>query len=271
MTSGRVWGARLAALLAAAISIPACTAGSSGNVGISKQSLWNSNAGTGAQPTGTPLFWRDPNSGVGGAPIPADPQDIRTYTRPDIYILGLKHPLMVDLTTVKAPLIIFQEDRARALLNQFRFNTYLAALGGPPLPFNTNLVDHQGLRQNARAHCKHYAVWHPNVPLPAVNAEGDNVGGRLTKCKLEATALTELLLSGPAYRSADDVAAFWIATYGGSIATPGTLLDPKWTNLAVGFWQQGGGTQDFYWTAMLGEGVNAIVVVPTLPFGGPGF
>jgi hypothetical protein len=271
MTSGRVWGARLAALLAAAIIIPACSAGGSGNVGISKQSLWNSNAGTGAQPTGTPLYWKDPNSGLGGAPVPPDPQDIRTYTRPDIYILGLKHPLMVDLSVVKAPIIIFQENRAFDLLNQFRYNMYFTALSGPPLPPNTTLIDQPGLHQNARGHCKHYAVWHPIGPLPAVNAEGDNVTARLTKSMLTATALQELLASGPTYKSSDDVAAYWIATYGGSIAAPGALLATNWTNLAVGFWQQGGGTEDYYWSAILGEGVGAIVVTPTLPFGGPGF
>jgi hypothetical protein len=277
MTSGRVWGARLAALLAAAIIIPACSAGSSGSgtVGVSKQALWNSNAGVGAQPNGTSVFWHDPSdpqyAGVGGAPVPPDPQDIRTYTRPDIYILGLKHPLMVDLSTVKAPIVIFQENRAFDLLNQFRYNTYFKALGGPPLPPNSNLLDHPGLRQNARANCKHYAVWHPTGPLPAVNAEGDNVAGRLTKSKLTATALAEIRASGPTYKSSDDVAAYWIATYGGSIATPGLLLDPALTNLTVGFWQQGGGTEDFYWTAILAQGVTAIVVTPTLPFGGPGF
>jgi hypothetical protein len=271
MTSGRVWGARLAALMVAAIIIPACSSGNSANVGVSKQSLWNSTAGVGRQPTGTPLFWVDPNSGLGGpAPLP-DPQDVRTYTRPDIYILGLKHPLMVDLTTVKAPNVIFNEDRAFYLLNQFRHNTYLLAIG-LPLPPNADLINHVGLRQNARAHCKHYAVWHPVGPLPAVNAEGDGVTGRLTKSKLQATSLAQILASGVTYRTGDDVAAFWITTYGGSIATPGLLLDPIWTNLSVGFWQQGGGTENFYWTAIIAQGVNAIVVLPNLGFlGGPGF
>jgi hypothetical protein len=275
MTSGRVWGARLTALLAAAIMIPACgggPSGGSGMVGVSSGVLWNSNAGVGAQPNGTPDFWHDPNSGIGGAPPPPDLQDIRTYTKPDIYILGLKHPLMVDLTVVKDPFIVFQEDRVSALVNQFRVNTYTTALGGPPLPPNATLIDQPGLRENARAHCKHYAVWHPIGPLPAVNAEGDDVVGRLTKCKLQATALNELRISGPAYKSADDVAAFVIATYGGTIAAPGTLLDPQWTNMVVGFWQQGGGTEDFYWDVILAQGVTAIVATPTIPiFGGPGF
>ncbi len=274
MTSGRVWGARMAALLAAAIIIPACSSGGTGSVGISKQALWNSNAGTGAQPVGNQLFWRNPNSGVGGAPVPPDPQDIRTYTRPDIYILGLKHPLMVDFTTVKAPLITFQEDRVFALLNQFRHNTYFTALGGPPLPPNTDLLDHPGLRQNARAHCKHYAVWHPIGPLPAVNAEGDNLVGRLTKSKLAGTGLTQIQISGPTYGSADNVAAYWITTYGQfppAPAPPGLLLNSTLTNMSVGFWQQGGGTEDFYWTAIFAQSVGTIVVLPTLPFGGPGF
>jgi len=280
MTRGRVWGARLAALLAAAIVIPACSSassGNSGNVGVSKQALWNSNAGVGSQPTGTPSFWHsttDPQyAGVGGAPPPPDPQDVRTYTRPDIYILGLKHPLMVDLSTIKNSIIVFNEDRVRALLNQFRHNTYFTALGGNPLPANTELLDHEALRQNVRAHCKHYAVWHPTVtPFPAVNAENDNLVGRLTKSKLSVNTAALILTAGLTFKSADDVASFWIATYGGTIANPGTLLDPAWTNMVVGFWQQGGGSLDYYWSAVLAEGVNAIVVTPTLPvFGGPGF
>ncbi len=278
MTSGRVWGARLAALLAAAIIIPACSAGGSGNVGVSKQSLWNSSAGTGRQPTGTSNFWHNPSdpqyAGVGGAPPLPDPQDVRTYTRPDIYILGLKHPLMVDLTTMKAPLVIFQEDRVFALLNQFRHNTYVTLLGAPPYPPNIDLLNHPGLRQNARAHCKHYAVWHTAVPFPAVNAEGDDFNGRLTKSKLTAVGGAELGLAGFTYASADDVAAFWITTYGQippAPAPPGLLLDPTMTTMSIGFWQQGGGTQDYYWSALFAQSVNAIVVLPTLPFGGPGF
>lgn len=275
MTSGRVWGARLAALLVAAIMIPACTSGGSGNVGVSRQALWNSNAGVGAQPTGAGNFWHNPSdpqyAGVGGAPPLPDPQDVRTYTRPDIYILGLKHPLQVDLSIQKAPIVTFQEDRAISLLNQFRYNIYFTALGGPPLPPNTNLLDLDPLRQMARAHCKHYAVWHPIGPLPVVNAEGDDVNGRLTKCKLTATAIQEMLASGPTYKSSDDVAAFWIATYGGTILKPGLLLQTNWINLTVGFWQEGGGTEDFYWSGILGQDVNAIVITPVLPFGGVGF
>jgi hypothetical protein len=276
MTSGRVWGARLAALLAAAIIIPACSTGSSGNVGISKQALWNSQAGVGAQPTGTPSFWHDPTdpqyAGVGGAPPPQDLQDIRTYTRPDIYILGLKHPLMVDLTTQKNPIIIFQETRVFDLINQFRYSTYFQALGGPPLPFNTNLIDHPSLRQNARAHSKHYAVWHPTGPLPATNAEGDDVLGRMAKSKLAGTNITQIQTSGNAYASADSLAAFWITTYGGTIPNPGLFLNGTLTTLVVGFWQQGGGTENYYWTGIVADSVNAIVATPTLPvFGGPGF
>src|SRR5262247_3468737 len=111
MTSGRVWGARLAALMVAVI-IPACGQPNSGSVGVSSQSLWISNAGVGGQPLGTPKFWTDPNLGTSNV-YTADPYDVRTYTRPTIYILGLNHPLMTDIAAKNFPNIVFNEDRAR--------------------------------------------------------------------------------------------------------------------------------------------------------------
>lgn len=279
MTSRRIWGVRLAALLAAAIIIPACEEGNPALVGVSTQSVWNSNAGVGAQPVGAPDFWNDPNSGIGGAPPVPDPQDVRTYTRPDIYILGLKHPLMTDVTAVKAPNIIFNEDRAFYLLNQFRYNAYLKAIG-LPLPANATLIDHTGIRQFARAHCKHYAIWHPNVVIPANNAEGDTPLTRLTKCRYTAAGLTQIQNSGIAYKTGDDIANYWISIYGPTIAADGSftvvglIMGTTWSNLSVGFWQQGGGTQNFYWTAVFSTNPNTIRVNPVIPplgGGGVGF
>ena len=165
MTSGRVWGARLAALLVAVI-IPACQSTNPGAVGVAS-SLWISSAGVGGQPTGTPSFWVDPNLATSNL-YTADPFDVRTYTRPDIYILGNNHPLMTDITAKNFPNIIFNETRAMDLINQYRYDTFVKILG-KPLPYTLvgKLTDHTGLRQNARAHCKHYATWHPTLPFPA--------------------------------------------------------------------------------------------------------
>lgn len=268
-TKRGTWAARLAALLVAVI-IPACDNSGTTPVGVSTTSLWSSNAGVGSQPPNTPNFWNNPNTGVPGAG-PSDPQDVITYTYPVIYILGLKHPLMTVVTSRNAPNVLFNEDRAMVLLNQFRYNLYLQALGLAQLPGNAKLADHTGLRQNARAHCKHYAVWHPVGALPATNAEGDNVVGRLTKSQLACAAQQELLASGIPYRGGDEVATYWIATFGGTIAAPGPLLGVNWSHLSVGFWQLGGTSEQYYWSCILARDPNTIVVLPTIPFGGPGF
>ena len=72
--------------------------------------------------------------------------------------------------------IILQENRATTVLNTFRYNEYVRLMG-LPVPVNSTLAEYPGLRQNARAHAKHYAVWHPNVPIPLINAEGDDING----------------------------------------------------------------------------------------------
>src|SRR5688572_669127 len=161
MTSVRVWGARLAAL-AVAIIIPACDKPSSSSVGVSNSALWISGATTGTTTAGTNFFWNPPNTGNSNFYI-ADPYDVRTYTRPDIYFLGNNHPLMTDIPSKTFPNIIFNEDRAMVLINQHRKKTFEDILG-KPLPYTLVpvLTDHTGLRQNARAHSKHYAVWVPN-------------------------------------------------------------------------------------------------------------
>jgi hypothetical protein len=276
MTSGRVWSARAAALIVAII-IPACSAGTSNprGVGVSTQSLWNSNAGTGAQPTGVPLFWEDPNKGIGGRPPLPDPQDIRTYTLPDIYILGLKHPLMVDVSFKTAPNVVLNENRAIYLIQQYRFVAYHRTLG-VDVPQAT-LTEHVGLRQNARAHAKHYAVWHPTIQIPNTNAEKDTALMRLNKSKLTATALADLVGGDPTYKTGDDIAAAWIAAFGGTldasgvILTTGILTNQIYTHLGVGFWQLGGTIDNCYWEALIAQNPASTFVAPTLPIIGPGF
>src|SRR5215831_12967318 len=128
MTSGRVWGARLAALLVAVI-IPACQSTNPGAVGVSS-SLWISNSGIGGQPIGQPKFWTDPNLGTTNLFIP-DPFDIVTYTRPNIIQLGNNHPLMTDITAKQFPNIVYNEQRAMDLLNQQRYSVFVSILGKP--------------------------------------------------------------------------------------------------------------------------------------------
>src|SRR6185503_5849961 len=128
--------------------------------------LWNSTGGTAAASVATgDVAWVDPNSGLGAPPPPPDPQDIRTYTKPDVYILGNRHPLLTEITSTQLPSIILQESRATSILNTFRYNEFVRLIG-LPVPVNSTLTEYPALRQCARAHAKHYAVWHPSVPLP---------------------------------------------------------------------------------------------------------
>ena len=277
MKSVRVWGARLAALMAAII-IPACGSGNPGAT-AGNSSLWISGSTTGTNPgPSTGLFWTPPNQGNSTFYI-ADPYDVRTYTRPDIYFLGNNHPLMTDIPSKNFPNIIFNEDRAMVLINQHRKKTFEDILG-KPLPYTLVpvLTDHTGLRQNARAHSKHYAVWLPNTPLPQVNHEGDNVAARLGRSGLTTAGVGQLVASGINYRSGDDVATYWISIAGQGPPAPGQpippgqlILDIGASHMSVGFWQLGGTGQVYYWTCIIAKDPNTAVTLPTLPFGGPGF
>jgi len=279
MTSGRIWGARLAALMVAII-IPACQSTNPAAVGVSS-SLWISISGVGGTTAGTTTYWIDPNLGTSYLFTP-DPYDIRTYTRPDIFILGNNHPLMTDISAKQFPNIVFNEDRARDLINQQRYTVFVAILGLPlPFTLTAKLVDHTGIRQNCRAHSKHYAVWHPTLAFPAggaANVEGDTWTGRLTKCGLTVASGAELTLAGLAYRSGDDVANKWISLYCQGPPSPGApvpagqiLLDTTATHMSVGFWQLGGTGLVYYWTLIICKDPNSAVTLPTIPFGGPGF
>ena len=141
-----------------------------------------------------------------------------------------------------------------------------------------NLVDHTGLRQNALAHCKHYATWHPTLPFPvgittgATNPEGDDCAGRLMKCGLQTGILYQLTAAGlgpPAMRSPDDVAAYWIGIAGNPQTGP--LMDINVNHMSVGFWQLGGTAEVYYWCCIIAQSPNTAVTLPTIPFGGPGF
>jgi len=300
MTSGRVWAARLAALVVAVI-IPACQSSNPGAVGVSS-SLWISGAIIGGTTPGTVNWWNDPNTGQTDLFVP-DPYDIVTYTRPTIWVLGLNHPLMTDVQAKQFPNIIYNEQRAMDLINQQREKVFVFILG-KPLPYTlvAKLTDHTGVRQNCRAHSKHYAVWHPGGPPPApftpfpgnggagrmgaapANVEGDMwfnpdpaINSRFERVGLAVADGWELPLAGPQWRSGDDVATFWIANFcrGPVLKTdpvpPGqVLLDVTMTHLSVGFWQLGGTGLVYYWTLIISKDPNNSVTLPTIPFGGVG-
>ena len=298
MTSGRIWAARLAALMVAII-IPACQSTNPAAVGVSTSSLWISGAGI----QGTPppqLFWENPNNGQTDLFVP-DPYDIVTYTRPVIWILGLNHPLMTDIAAKQFPNIIYNEQRALDLINQQREKVFVFILG-KPLPYTlvAKLTDHTGVRQNCRAHSKHYAVWHPldqfpgnggttrrsPPPGPVVNpnAEGDMwyhqntpINSRFERVGLACDDGWEFTLAGAQWRSGDDTATYWIQNFcrGPVLKTdpvpPGQwLLDVTMTHLSAGFWQLGGSGLVYYWTLIVCKDPNNSVTLPNVPFGGVG-
>jgi hypothetical protein len=264
--SGPIWGRiLLVGFLALGVSC-GDRAGKGGSGAASTGVLWNSPSGSGqgggVAPSAT--LWVDPNSGLGAPPPPADPQDVRTYTRPDIYILGNRHPLLTEVTTRNMPGIIIQEDRATVLLNTFRYNEYVRLMGAP-VPVNARLTEYPIFRQSARAHAKHYAMWHPGVALPLVNAEGDDINaggvvpkGRLAKCQTKVDLVTQLKASGPTFRTADDAANYWIKTF------PAVVTQIDWTHMGVGFWQGGG--QGFYWNVIFAKNPKPVLTLPTQPF-----
>lgn len=261
----KAWGA--CALLALALT--SCgddtSGGSSDNgLGAATPLPWVDTSVSGGGASGdTPLLWNDPQTGPGSIP-PNDTSDIRTYTAPDIYELGNKHPLMTHVTSRSHPNIIPREDRVTQILIDFRKAEY-ARLVGYPLPAAATLNEALFLRQNARAHAKHYAVWFPGTPLPLVNHEGDSVWytapiggpgierlpnlgtligpatGRLPKSKVQVDEVGQLVLSGTQFWEADTVGRHLITTY------PDFFRHTAWTHLGVGYWSTIGTGVDHYW------------------------
>lgn len=235
---------------------------SGGGVGADTPLLWNDVSDGGDGVAGdTPLLWNDPNTAtfVLGT---LDPTDIRTYTYPDIYILGNRHPLMTHVQARDFPVVINLEDRLTGLLVEWRISEYERALAplrrtDPRFPRAAFLTEYPDLRRNARAHCKHYALYHPTLALPnGPNVEGDDAPGRLQKSFLTADAFAQLVASGAAYWSPDEVANLWTT---GSAAL---LLDPGWTHLGAGYWSSEGSTGTYYWTLLLAQNPRVLFTGP---------
>jgi hypothetical protein len=295
--TGRPRGWALAALLALA----GCggdddSSGSSsgGGSGLPSPPLWNDTSTSSSGGSGdTPLLWNDPNTAETQLGI-LDPSDIRTYTYPDIYILGNKHPLMTDVTSRDYPVIITQENRLTELLIEWRVVEYERAIGmrrgDPGFPRQAFLSEYLDLRRNGRAHAKHYALWHTDVPLPIFNAEGDatllpgSIGtthaevfpnnteaahtsprGRLWKCFIDVEGATgpghagQLVASGTDLGIPDRVFTKWVTDH------PAFLLKTLWTHLGVGYWTGTNSVYLHYWNAVFAERPRARVVTPVIP------
>jgi hypothetical protein len=283
--------------LGAAFIIPACQAGSNGAVGQPTGVLWNSQASSGAN-VGAPAnssgpLWVDPNSGLGAGQIGISSiitsTDLATYAQFNdsnkpppftmyiVYIMNLAHPLQTDTSSGA---LTERESELLGLLNGFRQQNNPITLpgfpGGPiptpvPGPVQTAVLPgHLEGTQSCRAHCKHYAYFHPGPmpgespngpPAPGVNAEGDwllktNQGtpaytegtpplgpialkGRLGKIAVSAEPTWgEFSYSGVQWIEAIDV-------YNQMIQDDPATINGNWTNMADGHWR--GGTQGFYW------------------------
>ncbi|HXG60329.1 MAG TPA: hypothetical protein VNO22_03045 [Planctomycetota bacterium] len=264
MRSGITRGAALlglAVLLSCGEDENQSGATSGGGVGADTPLLWNDVSQGGDGPAGdTPLLWNDPNTATVTLGY-TDPTDIRTYTYPDIYILGNRHPLMTHVEARDFPVIVNQENRLTTLLTEWRIAEYEAALGlrrtDPRFPRAAFLTEFPDLRRNARAHSKHYAVHHPAMAFPnGANAEGDEPADRLARSFLTAEALTQLVASGEDFWSPDEVHNLWITT------AADVLRDPGWTHLGAGYWSSEGSTGTYYWTLLIARNPRVLFTGP---------
>jgi len=282
-----VWIARTAAL-AAAILIPAC--GNVGSPGGANPNgiLWNSQGTTGAGSGGTGGpgggLWVDPNSGLGASPIgisniisSADDATYDAYSPGGqggvfiskiTYILGRFHPLSTDTGSMA---ITSRENQLQGQINAYRQQKLGNVGGGGGINGGLAVGNVQGVilsghfkgTKSARAHCKHYALFHPGFPAGA-NVEGDALQttagqgnpfgtpapgnpdgdkGRLGKIGVVALkpilAGNSIVISGTQYGDPGAVFTQLLTTQ------PAVMAAVGWTNFAVGHWR--GGPNGYYW------------------------
>jgi hypothetical protein len=178
-----MWAGRLTALLVA-IVIPACNNTGSGG-GTNSGLLWQSQAGSGTTATtGSPVTWINPNTGLGGGTIGVvqiiSSVDDATYAKFNVstkpppfndfiaYIYALEHPLSTDTGSIT---ITSKENELLGHLNAYRnmiMGNNVGAGGGGIVVGGGSVVlpsFNKGTKA-ARAHCKHYAYFHGNGPMP---------------------------------------------------------------------------------------------------------
>ena len=171
---------RGAALLLAVV-LSACDNSGSGG-GQNSGLFWNSQAGSGTSvTTGGPVTWINPNTGLGGGTIGIvqiiASVDDATYARFNVstkpapfndfiaYIYALEHPLSTDTGSIT---ITAKESELLGHINGYR-NMVMGnnvPIGQVPLGASVVLPSFNKGTKAARAHCKHYAYFHGNGPMP---------------------------------------------------------------------------------------------------------
>lgn len=241
------------------VVLPAC--GGDATPGSSPGIIWNSTSGSGAS-TGGPqpgmLLWNDPNSVAGGGfSVFIPSSDPITYGEPTVYIADNYHPLS---TVTGAPQVTTPESGLLSSLNTFRSQQVSGGGNGggfggglnggvvQPVP-NATLARHEGLTRNARANCKHFALFHPG-PFAEANPEGDRLTGggvapqgRLAKTGIATGGAVEFRLAGPQYPDFTSAASTVTGAFGNE------LVDLDYTHIGVGYWT--GGSQQHYWCIIL--------------------
>jgi hypothetical protein len=234
------------------VFLPACGGGTAVG-GSSPGIIWNptSTAGGGGTPGPAGVLWIDPNSGSSTGFTPFIPSsDNITYSSPTVYIADNIHPLS---TATSAPIIVQAESGFAGAINGYRSQQLGGGFGGGGFggglggggftqpPPNAFLQGHGPLSMNARANCKHWALYHPG-PMAETNPEGDNLAGRLTKTGITAPGAVEIVISGPGYPDFTS-AANYVNTNFGNVVT-----DLQWTHFGTGYWT--GGSEIYYWSVI---------------------
>lgn len=261
------WALRALLLLALAVAIPACdndaTGGSGGSGGYWIDTSTGITPGVGAGDT--PLNWIDSGSvppGPGGIVYPST--DTRTYYVPDNYVDDNTDPRRTHslMTVCSADDIVYSEQSVMGSINNYRIQGAGGGGGGIGDPLGggggvTPLAYSTSLRQNARAHCKHFAVQHDGAPFVEENPEGDGLlggagspgiktpRGRIPKCEFAAPGGVQDQIAGTDYIPAT-AANYFI----GNNAVEIQLT--TYTTMGVGHWRTGNlGSQNFFWTFII--------------------
>lgn len=282
------------AALLGAIALAGCkkdsssSGASSTGLGVPTPLLWLDTSSSGAGSNAdTPLLWNDPQTGPAAQP-PNDPSDIRTYTNPDIYIIGNKHPMMTQVLASTHPFIIGPENGLTKYIQDYRYQEFVKLTGNPPAR-GARVDEYVMLRQIARAHSKHFAVWHADIPFAYTNPEGDRelqsgvfwgdgIGdyfsitilpdgssvphnipplgfgseGIIPKCRLQVDYAGSLILAGTGYMDPFVVFTTWVTSF-----DPFILYAP-WTHMGVGYWRMPGTTLVHYWTLVMATNPQSV-------------